>query len=67
MQMNEHAPGILFPRLPQLFSAQPVLPRDLLHSIEMRNHRQYSAHARLIVLQRIVEVAPRMRLIWCSR
>jgi hypothetical protein len=31
--MNEHAPGILFPRLPQLFSAQPVLQRDLLHSI----------------------------------
>src|ERR1022692_2718264 len=45
MDLNEYEPGVLLPRESQLFSAQPVLPRDLLHSIQMRNHRQHSAHA----------------------
>src|ERR1700722_17228603 len=66
MQLIEHRARILFPCHSQLFSAQPVLTRHLLHSIKMRDHRQYSAHARPVVLQRVMKMAaidrPRDRL-----
>ena len=61
-KLNEHGPGVSCSRTCRNSSPrQPVLPRDLLHPIEMRDHRQHSAHARLSVLQRIMKMTPRMR------
>src|SRR5258708_12864591 len=60
MQLIEQREGALSPRQAQFFPAQAVPARHLLHFVEMRDHRQHSAHACRILLQRVMKMAARL-------